>query len=413
VKRPAKKWLILGGALVIVALIVVSLVSSRENRMEVEVETVQRRGLTAVVSASGTLEPKQSVSISATTPGEVVRIGVAEGQRVEKGDFLLQLDPVNVAAGASGQAAAVETARAEMASAEAQLAFARQDYERKRSLAESDLIPRAELEAARSELRARQAAVSAARSRISQMQASLTSARHDLSRVTITSPIDGVVTRVNVEEGEVAMIGTMNQAGTVLLVIADLGVMEATVDVDETDVVDVDVGQEAKITVDAFPDTTFAGTVTEVGTSPKIEPTVTGPAEGATDFEVKVTVQDPLPAARSGLSTSVDIVTARQENVLTIPIQSLVVRQIADDAAGAGEVAEREGVFVVKDGEARFVPVRVGISGERHFEVLEGLKEGDQVVSGSYQALRDLTDGAAVEIKEPEEKEEPSSETAS
>jgi len=183
--------------------------------------------------------------------------------------------------------------------------------------------------------------------------------------------------------------------------------------VDETDVVDVDVGQEAKITVDAFPDTTFAGTVTEVGTSPKIEPTVTGPAEGATDFEVKVMVEEALPAARSGLSTSVDIVTARQENVLTIPIQSLVVRQIADDTAGAGEVAEREGVFVVNDGEARFVPVRVGISGERHFEVLGGLKEGDQVVSGSYQALRDLTDGAAVEIKEPEEEEKPSSETAS
>ncbi|CAN5291900.1 efflux RND transporter periplasmic adaptor subunit [soil metagenome] len=404
-KRPPKKWLIAGGGLVVAALIAVSIVSSRESGTKVEVEKVERRDLTAVVSASGTLEPKQSVSISATTPGEVVRVGVAEGQRVNKGDFLLQLDPVNMAAGASGQAAAVETARADVASAEAQLAFARQDYERKRRLAEADLIARAELEASRAELRAQEAGVNAARSRVRQGQASLSSARHDLSRVTITSPIDGVVTRVNVEEGEVAMIGTMNQPGTVLLTIADMGVMEATVDVDETDVVSVDVGQQAEVAVDAFPDTTFAGTVTEVGTSPKIEPTVTGPAEGATDFEVKITLAEQLPTARSGLSTSTDIVTARKKDVLTIPIQSLVVRQVADDSASQGGVAEREGVFVVKDGEARFTPVRVGISGERHFEVLSGLEEGDQVVSGSYQALRDLSDGAVVEIEESKEDE--------
>ncbi|HUP01908.1 MAG TPA: efflux RND transporter periplasmic adaptor subunit [Gemmatimonadota bacterium] len=403
-KRPAKKWMILGSAVVAVALIVVSLVTSRESGIGVEVETVERRALTAVVSASGTLQPKQSVSISATAPGEVVRVGVAEGQHVEEGDFLLQLDPVNLAAGASGQAAAVETARADLRAAEAQLAFARQDYERKRSLAGADLIPRAEIQAARAELRAREAAVSAARSRVGQSQASLTSARHDLGRITITSPIDGIVTRVNVEEGEVAMIGTMNQPGTVLLVIADLGVMEATIEVDETDVVDVEIGQTASVTVDAFPDTTFAGRVTEVGTSPKIVPTAAGPAENATDFEVVITLEDDLPAARSGLSCSADIVTSEREAVLTIPIQSLVVRQVADDTAGSGGgVVEREGVFVVEDGTARFVPVRVGISGERHFEVLSGVDEGDQVVRGSYQALRDLTDGARVEIEEPDE----------
>ena len=396
--------MIAGGALVAAALVTVSLVTSRESGLEVEVETVERRALTAVVSASGRIEPKQSVSISATAPGEVVRVGVTEGQRVGEGDFLLQLDPVNVAAGASGQAAAVEAARAELRAAEAQLAYAREDFERKRSLADADLIPRAELQAARAELRAREAAVGAARSRVGQGQATLQSARHDLGRVTITSPIDGVVTRVNVEEGEVAMIGTMNQAGTVLLVISDLAVMEATVEVDETDVVDVEVGQVANVTVDAFRDTTFAGRVTEVGTSPKIVPTATGPSETATDFEVVITLEDDLPAARSGLSCSADIVTGERDGALSIPIQSLVVRQVVDDAAGADGVVEREGVFVVRDGKAHFVPVRVGISGERHFEVLSGLEEGDQVVSGSYQALRDLTDGAAVEIQEPEER---------
>jgi HlyD family secretion protein len=218
--------------------------------------------------------------------------------------------------------------------------------------------------------------------------------------VTYTSPIDGVVTRVNVEEGEVAMIGTMNQPGTVLVVISDLSVMEATVEVDETDVVDIESGQEARVTVDAFPDTTFSGEVTEVATSPIIVPTAAGPAPGATDYEVKITLADQLPAARSGLSASAEVVTARRENALTIPIQSLVVRPVADDSASSGGVVEKEGVFVVRDGEARFVPVRVGISGDRYFEVVSGLEAGDRVVSGSYEALRDLSDGAPVKVEE-------------
>jgi HlyD family secretion protein len=400
-KRPSKKWMIAGGALVGVVLIVASVLTSRESGIPVEVEEVKARNLTAIVSASGTVEAKQSVSISATTPGEVVRIGVREGDRVSRGDFLLQLDPVIAEAGARGQAAAVESARADLRASEAQLDLARENYERQLKLAEADLIPRAEMDQARTELRSREAAVAAARSRVNQLQASYSSARHELERVTYTSPIDGVVTRVNVEEGEVAMIGTMNQPGTVLVVISDLGVMEATVEVDETDVVDIETGQESTITVDAFPDTTFVGEVTEVATSPIIVPTVGGPAPGATDYEVKITLQGGLPAARSGLSASADIVTARRQDVLAIPIQSLVVRSVADDSASDG-VVEREGVFVVREGTATFVPVRVGISGDRFFEVLSGLEAGDRVVSGSYEALRDLSDGAAVKVERTE-----------
>lgn len=396
-----KQWILIGGAALVVILIVLSIVTSRESGVPVEYEEVVRRDLTAIVSASGEIEPKQSVSISATTPGEVVRIGVVEGQRVNRGDFLLQLDPVNVAAGASGQAAAVEAARAELESATAQAEYASQQFERTRTLAERDLVPESELDAARSELRAREAAVAAARNRVAQASASLRSARHDLARVTITSPIDGVITRLNVEEGEVAMIGTMNQPGTILLTIADLGVMETTVEVDETDVVHIETGQPATVTVDAFPDTTFTGTVTEVGTSPKISPTAIGPAEGVTDFEVTITLDGELPSARSGLSASADIVTATRERALVIPIQSLVVRPVVEDTASGG-VVEREGVFVVRDGEARFVPVRVGIAGDRYFEILSGLEEGDRVVSGPYQALRDLTDGELVEATEAE-----------
>jgi HlyD family secretion protein len=404
-KRPEKKWLILAGGVVIVALIAVAVFSRRDKNAAVEVEPATTRNLTAVVSASGTLEPKHSVSISATTSGEVVRVDVTEGQRVQTGDFLLQLDPVNVAAGASGQEAAVGVSQAELASAEAQLAFATEEFDRKRRLADADLIPRAELDAARAELRARRAAVEAAKSRIRQNEAMLRSAKHDLSQVTITSPINGVVTRVNVEPGEVAMIGTMNQPGTVLLVIADLGIMEATIDVDETDVVDLEVGQRAEVTVDAFPDTTFIGHVTEVGTSPKIIATASGPSDDSTDFEVVVTLDGELPSAQSGLSCSSEIVTAQRENVLTIPIQSLVVRPVADDATGSDGVVEREGVFVVRDGTARFTAVRVGISGERYFEIRSGLEENDQVVSGSYQALRDLADGDAVKIERKDDNE--------
>jgi len=397
-KRPSKKWMIAGGALVGVLLIAVSVFTSRESGIPVEVEEVRARDLTSIVSASGTLQAQQSVSISATTPGEVVRIGVKEGDRVQRGDFLLQLDPVIAEAGARGQAAGVESARADLMASEAQLELARENYERQLTLAEADLIPRAEMDQARAELRSRQAAVAAARGRVAQLQASYSSARHELGRVTYSSPIEGVVTRVNIEAGEVAMIGTMNQPGTVLVVISDLGVMEATVEVDETDVVDIETGQEATISVDAFPDTTFAGEVTEVATSPIIVPTAAGPAAGATDYSVKVTLSGGLPAARSGLSASTDIVTARRENVLAIPIQSLVVRPVVDDSASGG-VVEREGVFVVRDGRASFVPVRVGISGDRYFEVLSGLEAGDQVVSGSYEALRDLTDGAAVKVE--------------
>ncbi|HYO45300.1 MAG TPA: efflux RND transporter periplasmic adaptor subunit [Gemmatimonadota bacterium] len=399
-KRPQKKWMILGGALLAVLLIVFSVLNSRETGTVVEVEEAEVRDLTAVVSASGTLEAKQSVSISATTPGEVVRIGVREGERVKKGDFLLQLDPVIAEAGARGQAAAVDGARADLRAAEAQLDLAQETYERQLKLAEADLIPRAEMDQSRAELRSREAGVASARSRVGQIQASFSSARHELGRVTYTSPIDGVVTRVNVEEGEVAMIGTMNQPGTVLVVISDLSVMEATVEVDETDVVDIETGQEARVTVDAFPDTTFGGEVTEVATSPIIVPTAAGPAPGATDYEVKITLADQLPTARSGLSASAEVVTARRENALAIPIQSLVVRPVADDSASSGGVVEKEGVFVVRDGEAHFVPVRVGISGDRYFEVVSGLEKGDRVVSGSYEALRDLTDGAPVKVEE-------------
>ena len=403
-----RKWLILGGAALVLALIVVSLVTSRESGVKIEVEAVEARDLTAVVTASGSVEPQSSVSISATTSGEVVRVGVTEGQRVAQGDFLLQLDPVSVQAGASGQAAAVQAAQAELAAAEARVAYARQEYERTRRLAEGELVPRAELESAQAELRSREADVRAARSRVQQAGATLTSARHDVSRVTFTSPIDGVVTKINVEEGEVALIGTLNQPGTILMTVADLGVMEATIDVDETDVVDLEVGQVATVTIDAFRDTTFTGRVSEVGTSPKIVPTAAGPDQEATDFEVVITLDATLPAPRSGLSCSAEIRTAHRDDVLTIPIQSLVVRSVADDATAEG-VIEREGVFVVHDGTARFVPVRVGITGERYFEVVSGLEAGDQVVSGSYQALRDLTDGATVEIEEKDDDEDESS----
>ncbi|HUP18697.1 MAG TPA: efflux RND transporter periplasmic adaptor subunit [Gemmatimonadota bacterium] len=398
-----KKWLIVGGAATLVILLIVaSILSNRESGTKVEYETVSRRNLVSVVSASGALDPQQQVQISASTPGEVVRVGVVEGQLVRRGQFLLQLDPVPASAAASAQSAAVGAARAELESAEAQLELAGRQHERVRTLAERDLVPRAELESAETELRARQAAVAAARGRVSQASASLTSARHEVGRVTIRSPIDGVVQRINVEEGEIAMIGTMNQAGTVLLTIADLGVMEAMVDVDETDVVHIRVGQPAKVSVDAFPDTTLTGQVTEVSTLPKIVPTTTGPAQGSADFEVTITLDGDFPAAVSGLTASADITTAERENALVIPVQSLVVRAVQDDAAEGG-VVEREGVFVEEDGTARFVPVKVGIASERYFEVLEGLDEGARVISGPYQALRDLADGEPVRATEADQ----------
>jgi HlyD family secretion protein len=262
------------------------------------------------------------------------------------------------------------------------------------------------------------------RLRMQQEQASLENAQYNLSKVRIESPITGIITRRNIEEGETVVIGTMNNAGTVLLTVADMSVIEAEVEVDETDIPSVSMGQKAKITIDAMPGKTFTGKVTEIGNSP-IQTTGTTSATQATNFKVKVTVDGEIPEVRPGFTCTAEITTATRSSVVAVPIQATTVREVIVDAEGnmvrdpktdnkrprrssnveASELKpgqtrkELEGVFVVRDNKAEFVPLKTGIAGEKYFEVLSGVKTGDQVIVGPFASVRELADGAPVKVE--------------
>ncbi len=267
---------------------------------------------------------------------------------------------------------------------------------------------------------------------IKQEQAGLSTTRYNLSQVTISSPMDGIVTRRNIEEGENVVVGTMNNAGTVLLTVADMSVIQAEIEVDETDIPNVTIGQAAVVTIDAVADRMFKGRVTEIGNSPiqtAAQTNNTGQRQ-ATNFKVVVTIDEPVPDIRPGFTCTAEITTARRSNVVAVPIQSLTVREMLFDqkgtliheppppvqrsflgtpAAAAPQAAppdpspgqvrkETEGVFVFRDGRVVFEPVKVGVAGERYFEVLSGLKAGDQVVTGPFDSVRQLSDGSPVKV---------------
>ncbi|MFN2432467.1 MAG: efflux RND transporter periplasmic adaptor subunit [Gemmatimonadota bacterium] len=407
--RRKKKWIGVAVLLALAALVGV-VVASRRNAdvARVEAEVLRTRELVAIVTASGEIQPEVSVDVHANATGRVDRVAVREGQTVEEGQFLLQIDPVSAEAASQGQAAQVQAEQRATEALRIDLEQARRDLGRARELASKDLISREELQRAESDVARLEAQIRGAEARTDLARAALRSSRHQLAQVTVTAPMAGVVTRLDVEQGESAFTGF---SPTLLLTIADLSTMEAEVKVDETDVVNVKLGQAAEVTVDAFPDSTFAGQVTEVGTSP-ILPAEGEAAEDAKDFEVVVTLDRPLPAARAGLSATADIETARRPAVTALPIQALVVRELPrprlaeapPDTLGPGE--ETEGVFVIRDGRARFAPVAVGIAGDRFFEVLSGVQPGDSVVTGPYELLREIADGDRVRVQEPDEEDE-------
>ena len=420
------------------ALVYVNLTFERATGPEVEVEAVERRSLEAVVSASGKIEPKLSVDISASTMGRVTRLAFNEGDRVVSGQFLLEIDPETLRAAVDRGEAGLQASRSTqrqtqvaVASARVNLQLARDNLERQQNLWELRLISRETYELAASdvtlretELEAREVDVATQLQRIRQEEASLQSARYDLTKVTITAPITGVVTRRNIEEGETVVIGTMNNQGTVLATVADLSVIEAEVEVDETDIPSVTLGQTAEVTIDALPDRRFAGIVTEIGNSPiPIQTTGGGAGSQATTFKVVVTLNDEIPGVRPGFTCTADITTAVRADSLAIPIQATTVREVVIDAndkivradtesrgrgvepavsaaelpAGASE-EELEGIFVARQGRAVFLPVETGIAGERYFEALTGVEEGDLVIIGPFSEVRNLEDGDAIRV---------------
>jgi HlyD family secretion protein len=364
---------------------------------------VERQDLTSKVSANGQIDAQRKVDLSANVMGQIVNLAVREGDVVKKGDFLLQIDRKQLTASAEGAEASVRALFSDRDAARASLSEAQLTYDRARNNFEQKIIPAAELDRARAALDSARANVSAIESRIQQARSNVAAARDTLSKTTMTAPMAGIITALPVEEGEVAVIGTMNNAGTKLLTIADMSVVEAVMEVDETDVPNVKVGQRATVTIDAYPNKTYEGVVTEVGSSPM---TRQGAATGgdAINFEVKIQLRNPPAGVRPGFSASADIITGTRSKALAIPLQALVVREkpAAKGAKATEKATEEEGVYVhnAKDGKVKFVPVATGLSGDSNIEIVRGVKEGDQIVTGPFRALRDIKDGSKVREQE-------------
>jgi HlyD family secretion protein len=394
-KSRRKKIFITSAVVLVLGLIVIfNLRARREKSVKVTVEKVKTHDLVATVSASGEVKPKKNINISANVPGRIIKIGVVEGQEVKKGDFLLKLDSAQYEANAERDRALIQSYRSQLIQSEAREKREQNSYERQKQLFESKLISEEQLESSRVQYDIARAEVEGIRHQIQQAEASLKSTLDSLSKTVYSSPIDGIITSLRVEEGEVAIIGTMNNPGTVLMTIADLSEMEVEVEVDETDVIGVRLGQKADVRVDALPNETLKGTVTEIGSS-AIERLSTTQQESR-DFLVKITLDNPPKSLKPGLSASADVITAEKKEVLAVPISSLVLREKKETNPAKKEAGEEEGVYVDENGRAKFVPVTKGIMGGLLVEIDSGLKEGQDVIVGPYTALRQLKDGTLV-----------------
>lgn len=397
-KRRKKLLIVIMVVVVVGFIILFNLQAQREKSIKVTVEKVKKQDLTSVISASGEVKPKKNVNISAHVPGRIVKIGVVEGQEVKVGDFLLKLDATQYEANVERDRALIQFYKTELTKAEARLRKDESDYQRQQKLFNDQLISKDQLEAAKVQFEISQAQHVSIRHQIEQAEASLKSTLDNLSKTIYNSPIDGVITSLRVEEGEVAIIGTMNNPGTVLMTIADLSVMEVEVEVDETDVVGVKVGQSSKVKVDALPDQILHGKVTEIGSS-ALQKLQTGVQESK-DFKVIITLENPPKILKPGLSASADIITAEKKDVLAVPIASLVVREKKEEETRK-KAEEEEGIYVVENNRVKFTPVTKGIMGELMIEITSGLKEGQEISVGPYSALRLLKDDMLVK---PEEK---------
>ena len=417
-----KKWGVIGVVVLIVSVIGATTAAKGRNKAtEVRIEAVEKRDLVASVTASGQVQPHNKVDLSADITGRVVRLAVKEGDVVTRGQFLLEIDPSQYRAAAERAAAAVASSRSQSATARPSLLQARRNYNRMLELkrANPTLVSDEQVEQLKTQVEISQAQLESADNGIAQAQASLRDAQSLLSKTTIVAPMSGKVTRLNVREGETAIMGTLNKDAATLLTISDMSLLETKVKVDETDVSRIQIGDSTVIQIDAFPDTTFVGRVSEISNS-SIKSGLGGgasPADQAIDYEVTIQLINTPAATRPDFSATAKIITDTRNSVLSIPIIALTVREDSaakSDTAGitlakAGpvkQVGKRdiEGVFVVgADNKVTFRAVKVGIAGEKYFEVISGLKDGDRIVGGTYQAIRDLKDGNRVRESKPDD----------
>jgi len=420
--------LIIGGVLVLAGFVSLGVSKRRQPAVSVRLEKVARRDLVSIVTASGKIEPEQSVDILSDIMGRIVYLPVQEGIMVQRGQVLVKLDTATYAAAVEQAQAGVASARANVAQAQANLDQAQRAYTRARDVRATNvqLISQEAVEQAQTAQAVAAANLDASQRAVDQALASLRNAQDQLSKTTIISPLSGQVTRLAVKNGEVAVPGTFSRETGLLMTVSDMSVIEARVNVDETDVVRIKLGDSAQVSIDAFPDTTFAGHVTKIanssvaGASASTSGLVT--AAQAVDFEVRVTLDHPPKGLRPDLSATANIITDTRKQVLSVPIIALTVRepagdtarakpangtavaqnapryQVSQDTSQAHRSKEVEGVFVVDTTThlAHFTPVKVGIAGEEYFELVSGLKGGETIVAGSYAAIKDLRDGSRV-----------------
>ena len=391
-----------------------SVAKGREKGVEVRMETVSRMDLVETVTASGNIRARRAVELSSDISAKVSELLVDEGADVTQGQVLSRLDPAQYQAGVSRAEAALSQAKASQAQMEANLLRARRDLDRLLALRERDpmLVSDQQVDDARTAMEVADAQLRSAEFGVSQSQASLDEAQDRLSKTIIRAPMDGKVTRLNVEQGETVIIGTMNNPGSLILAISDLSVIEVVVQVDETDVPQVSLGDSATVRIDAFPNRTFTGRVTEIGNSAIRPPSQQAAGQqAAIDFEVVITLDPTEVELRPDLSATADVVTEIRANALAVPIIAFTVREEEKDSTatadsaqaarrGKDEVKDVEGVFKVTDGKAAFTPVTVGIAGQEYFEITSGLSEGDTVVAGPYQRIRLLKNGDPVKRSE-------------
>ncbi len=445
-----KKILIITGVILVVALvIVVTVVKSKQGDVTVQTGKVARNNIAAIVTASGEIKPKTYVNVGANAMGRIITLPVKEGDHVKKGQLVAQLEDIQPAADVNASRAALDAAQSDAAAAEAaqrtaqaDLNRAQADYEQKnldwqrgQSLFKDQLIPKQEydsrkaafeasasnLEQAKIKIVQTKAQYDSSERHIKQNAATLTHASDVLSKTTYTAPYNGIVTNLPVRQGEMVVMGIQNSPGSTLMTISDMSVVTAEVKVDETDIVNVKLGQPAEITIDALPKQKFKGTVTEIGDNAILRSSGVSTSQSTTgsqearDFKVVVTLENPPESLRPGLSTTAKITTATRDSALTIPIQALTIRQRGDlqdknKKSGSVQAAspeqakndkeELQGVFVYRANENKveFVPVETGITGTTDIEVTKGLKEGDSIVTGSYKVLRTLRNGAKVKV---------------
>ena len=399
-----KQMWTLGGGLA--AIVVIGLAATqRESGLAVQVATVGREDIQAKVSANGKIQAVKKVDITANVMGPVTQLKVKEGDVVKAGQLLLEIDPIRSRAAAQGLEANLRALTHDADTANAKLIQARADFARADRNRIEKVISQADFEQARTALNVAEAAARSASQRVDQAKADLAGAKDVLDKTRITAPMDGVVTAKRIELGETAVIGLQNQAGTVLVTISDMSRVEAEMEVDEASIPSVQLGQAAQVRIDAYPNQVFEGVVTEVGGSPIVKAS----SNEATKFKVKVQIRNPPPTIKPGLSNQADIFTGRRQQVLSVPLQALVMKEVkAKGPEGSRSSGNRdeEGVFVLEAGKARFCPVTTDLMGDLNVEVTSGLKGGERLITGPFKTLRELKGGEPVRVEKKKKQDD-------